>query len=164
MSALTDNQRMEQLSLSYIRAVAADAGFLVNRPETDIDSIDGTLSSGTGRRARIDFQAKATTQDFVRQNRIHFPLPIKNYRELSASTMVPRILIVLLMPRNKDHWLTIDPEELRLRKCAYWHSLECHPEMSNRSSVTIGIPMAQVFDQSQLSQLMNQSEAGKRLC
>lgn len=164
MSNLTDNQRMELLSLSYIRAVAADAGFQVTRPETDNDSIDGTLSSGSGRHAKIDFQAKATTQDLVRQDKIHFPLAVKNYEELSAFTRVPRILIVLIMPRDQDQWLEVDPMELRLRRCAYWHSLEGFPSTPNPSNVTVRIPMSHVFNQDELTRLMGQSDAGEKLC
>ena len=164
MSNLTDNQRMELLSLSYIRAVAADAGYQVTRPETDTDSVDGTLSSGEGRRAKIDFQAKASMQDLVLGTTIHFPLPAKNNEELSISTKNPRILIVLLMPADRDQWLEIDPSELRLRKCAYWHSLEGSSTSSNLSSVTVRIPMSQIFDQDQLTRLMGQSDAGERLC
>ena len=55
VSKLTDNQRMELLSLSYIRAVAADAGFQVTHSEIDMDS---TLSSGEGRRAKIDYSRR----------------------------------------------------------------------------------------------------------
>lgn len=164
MSGLTDNQRMELLSLSYIRAVAADAGYQVTRPETDTDSIDGTLSSGKGRRAKIDFQAKASSRDLVRNSTIHFPLSSKSYEELSANTKDPRILIVLLMPRDRDQWLEVDPRELKLRKCAYWHSLEGYSPSSNPSSVTVRIPMNQVFDQLQLTRLMSQSDAGEKLC
>lgn len=57
------NVQMEQLSLVHIRAVAADGGCQVTRPEVDDDSVDGVLMASFGRRPRIDFQAKATTQN-----------------------------------------------------------------------------------------------------
>ena len=164
MSGLTDNLRMELLSLSYIRAVAADAGYQVTRPETDTDSIDGTLSSGVGRRAKIDFQAKASTRDLVHGNLIRFELPVKNYKDLRADTKDPRILILLLMPEDKGRWLEVDESELRLRKCAYWLSLEGFPETTNSSSVTVCVPTSNVFDQTQLNRLMDLSDAGEKLC
>ena len=72
-SEMNPNMRMEQLSLAYIRTVAADAGYQVTRPELDTDSVDGVLMTDSGRRARIEFQAKATARDVVIENHIHFP-------------------------------------------------------------------------------------------
>ena len=112
---MTPNMQMEQLSLAYIRAIAADADCQVTRPEPDVDSVDGVLMSGFGRRPRIEFQAKATTQDILRDNELHFPLPVKNYNDLRAPTMVPRLLIVMLMPVEPEEWLTQSTEQLCLR-------------------------------------------------
>ena len=160
-SAMTPNSRMEQLSLAYIRAVAADAGYQVHRPETDFDSVDGFLTSDVGGRARIDFQAKATTRDIVQAGSIRFPLPIKNYDDLRADTMVPRILIVLLMPECDDNWLAQTDEKLCLRRCTYWLSLAGMPPSSNASSVTVHIPVANAFDRTQLDDLMNNAASGR---
>ena len=102
---MTPNQQMEQFSLAHIRAVAAQAGYQVTRPETDT-GIDGTLMDDAGRRSRIDFQAKSTADDIQRDRRLHFPLPVRNYdilRDATPSAM--RILIVVLMPRDNGQWL-----------------------------------------------------------
>ena len=55
---MTPNLQMEQLSLAYVRAVAAGAGYQVSIPNPDVDSVDGVLASSMGRRPRIEFQAK----------------------------------------------------------------------------------------------------------
>jgi hypothetical protein len=68
---MTPNQQMEQFSLAYIRAVAAQAGYQVTRPETDT-GIDGTLMDDAGRRSRIDFQAKSTADDIQRDSACTF--------------------------------------------------------------------------------------------
>lgn len=86
---MTPNIRMEQLSLAYIRAVAADAGYQVSRPDPDMDSVDGILMSSQGRRPRIEFQAKATSRDIGRDGNIRFPLPVKNYEKLRADSWTP---------------------------------------------------------------------------
>ena len=109
---MTPNKKMELLSLAYIRAVAAKTGYDVTRPELDIDSVDGTIVSSYGRRPRIDFQAKATYQNVARSDSIHFPLPVKNYDDLRSDTRTPRILIVLLMPRNNADWLAQTDRDL----------------------------------------------------
>ena len=161
---MTLNSQMELLSLAYVRAVAANSGYQVSRPEIDNDSIDGILIASVGRRARIDFQAKATTQNLVWGDHIRFPLSIKNYNDLRDSTMTPRILVVLMMPRDRDKWLGQTNEELCLRRCAYWMSLENLPEVPNKDSVTVYVPTANIFSSEQLINLMRKVEKGETLC
>ena len=162
---MTPNMQMEQLSLSYIRAVAANAGYNVTRPETDMDSVDGLIASDSGQRPRIEFQAKATTRDVLRAGEVHFPLPIKNYNDLRiGAPMIPRILIVLLMPAATTDWLTQTDEELCQRHCAYWHCLEGSPAVASRQSVTVRLPLEQRFSGNQLDGLMGKVERGEPLC
>ena len=161
---MTPNVQMEQLSLAYIRAVAANAGYQVTRPELDVDSVDGVLMASFGRRPRIEFQAKATTQDILRDDELRFPLPVKNYNELRADTKTPRVLIVLLMPGEKAHWLRQTNDELCLRRCAYWLSLEDWSGTSNTHTVTVPIPVLNVFDRHKLVDLMQKAERGEALC
>lgn len=161
---MTLEQQMEQLSLAYIRAVAANLGYQVTRPEPDVDSIDGILLASFGRRPRIDFQAKATTQDILRGRELHFELPVKNYNELRAETRTPRMLIVLTMPKDQSDWLNQTQNELCLRRCAYWLSLEGWPSTSNQHTITVEIPVSNTFDSSQLKDLMEKAETGEALC
>ena len=162
---MTPNIRMSRFSIAYIRAVAAVLGYgvLETAADEDLDSVDGKLVSFTGMRPQIDFQAKATTRHGLGEGGIHFPLPIKNYDDLRADTRTPRILIVLLMPPDEDDWLTQNADELCLRRCAYWLSLEGMGAVSNSSSVTVTIPAANVFGREQLDYLMNRAAAGESL-
>lgn len=161
---MTVNMQMEQFSLAYIRAVAARGGYQVARPEPDIDSVDGILMSSAERRARIEFQAKATSQDVLRDENVHFPLPLKNYDDLREDTLTPRILIVVLMPRETERWLTQTRDELCLRHCGYWLSLEGRPAVLNTTSVTVTVPASNIFDSSQLHDLMTKADSGSPLC
>ena len=161
---MTPNMQMEQLSLAYVRTVAAKAGFQVTRPELDTDSVDGVLMADFGRRPRVDFQAKSTTRDVLRDEALHFSLPVKNYEELRADTRTPRILIVLLMPDDNARWIAQSEEELCLRHCAYWLSLEGQPATSNSSSVTVHIPKTNLFDVNQVIDLMERANRGESLC
>ncbi len=34
-----------------------------------------------------------------------FPLGLKNYHELRATTLIPRLLVVLVLPKNPAEWL-----------------------------------------------------------
>ena len=161
---MTPNMQMEQLSMAYIRAVAASAGYQISKPEPDTDSVDGVLMASFGRKPQLNFQAKATTQDFRIGSELHFPLSIKNYNDLRADTLIPRILIVLLMPREQAQWMNQTDEELCLRRCAYWVCLADRPDTTNTSSVTVEVPTSNVFDHEQLVDLMQKVNRGDALC
>ena len=161
---MTPNMQKSRFSLAYIEAVASRAGFQVEEIKVDFDSVDGVLMANFGRRPRIEFQAKATTQDILRGNSIHFPLPVKNYDDLITETRTPRILIVMLMPSDDDDWLTQNDYELSLRHCAYWQFLEGREPTKNTSTVTIDIPTTNIFSVDRLTDLMEKAERGDPLC
>ena len=152
------NTQKARFSLAFIEAVASRAGFQVEETKVDLDSVDGALKGDLGRRPRIEFQAKATARDLVRGDHIHFPLPIKNYEDLSDETINPRILIVLIMPNEIDEWVNQTHEELCLRHCAYWMSLKEAPATSNVHSVTVQVPLGNVFNSAQLITMMQRTE------
>ena len=161
---MTPEQRMEQFSFAYIRAVAAHVDCAVtDNLYPDLNSKDGTISADWGRRPQINFQAKATSRDVVRGGEIRFPLPIRNYNDLRRRDRVPHILIVLLMPEDDADWLSQTDEELRMRRCAYWMSLEGMPRRSNVSTVTVYVPLSQMFDGAQLRDLMDKADRGEDL-
>ena len=71
---MTPEQRMEQFSFAYVRAVASHAGCAVtDNLYPDISSRDGSISADWGRRPQIDFQAKATSQDVLGDGPFGFP-------------------------------------------------------------------------------------------
>lgn len=155
------NMSKERFSLAYIRAVAAHAGFYTDEPQVDRGSIDGVLRADFGRGPRIEFQAKATSQDILREEHLACPLPIGNYKDLSQDAMIPRILIVVLMPQERAQWLHQTSHELCLRHCAYWLSLKGQPPVPNTTSVNVHIPVVNTFGSEQLSDLMEKVERGE---
>ncbi len=157
------NTRKERFSLAYINAVATRADYQIVEPPVDRDSVDGVLMGDSGRRPRIEFQAKATSRDLIRGERVAFPLSIKNYDDLRADVQTPRILIVVLMPDNETEWLAQTDAELCLRCCGYWLSLANRPAEVNSDNVTVHIPLANVFSSSQLADLMGKAERGETL-
>lgn len=160
---MTPNLQMEQFSLAVIRAVAAAAGYHVTRPETDMHGVDGVLMAGFGRRPRIEFQAMATSRDIRLDDQLRLPIPVRNYDELRLESWAPRILIVALMPSASEPWLLESDDGLYLNTSVYWVSLAGLPPVPNTASVTISIPIANVFNQEQLTALMTHAEAGSPL-
>ena len=154
---------MEQFSFAYVRAVAAHADCAVtDNHYPDINSKDGTISADWGRRRpKIDFQAKATSQDVLRDGSVRFRLPRSDYDNLRRRDTVPHILIVLLMPKDEADWLNQTSEELAMRRCAYWMSLEGMSKSPNVSTVTVHVPVSQTFDSAQLRDMMNRVDRGE---
>lgn len=146
---MTEEQQKEQFSIAYVRAIAAVAGVKADRPETDDDSVDLRLSIksivGKPLPPLVEVQLKCTSENILRPDGIHFELRRNNYDELRGQRLIPRYLIVLLVPASLGDWIRQAPEELALRKCAYWLSLVEHPETENQASVTVTISPEQIF-------------------
>ena len=62
------------------------------------------------------------------------------------------------MGGERAQWLSQTSSELCLRRCAYWLSLKGQPPVPNTSSVTVHIPVANIFGSEQLSVLMDKVE------
>jgi hypothetical protein len=112
-------------------------------------------------RPSIGLQLKATINlGDAKDGLFHFPLKRRNYDLLRIATQVPRLLVVLDLPRVEDQGLTVTPESLVLRRCAFWTSLAGAPETDNDTSVTISIDAAHRLDTTSLRALMEQSRTG----
>ncbi|MCY4360133.1 MAG: DUF4365 domain-containing protein, partial [Cyanobacteria bacterium MAG APA_bin_95] len=58
---LTNADQKERLSLVYVKALAARAGFTTSKPDPDRDSVDLSIYGGGPLRPALDLQLKATT-------------------------------------------------------------------------------------------------------
>lgn len=146
--------------MAFIRAVTADAGCKVSIPETDTDSVDGVIMADLEGRPRMEFQAKSTAADIVKDGVARYRLRLDDYRRLIPSDiLVPRILIVVLLPSEQDEWTNQTEDQLCLRRCAYWISLAGYPVRDNSSSVTLHIPTTNIFNSEQLRGMMNEIDA-----
>ena len=156
------NTRKERFSLAYINAVATSTNCEVLEPQVDRGSVDGFLVGPARGRDLIRFQAKATEQHVMRDNRRHFPLSIRDYDNL-RTVVFPFVLIVVLAPNDETQWLTQTDEEFCLRHCGYWMPLVGRPEVSNINSMTVHKPTANVFGSSGLTDLMDKVARGEPL-
>ena len=62
-----------------------------------------------------------------------------------------------------DCQFDLSDDELCLRHCGYWLSLSGHNPVSNRNSVTVRIPTANVFSSAQLTEMMDKAAKGEAL-
>lgn len=158
---LTTADKEDALSRAYAHAVAARAGYTTAWLDFDRDGVDLQINAGGAMRPALGIQLKATINlGNPNDGYFRFPLKINNYELLRIDTQVPRVLVVLDLPRDQSRWLTITPDELVLRRSAYWMSLKGHEESANQTSVTVSIPQNQLFDVDALHRLMEQSRSG----
>jgi hypothetical protein len=153
------NQRKEQFSNAYVRAVASVAGFTLAKPEVDDDSIDLILAqrggAGTVRSPRMEMQLKCTGRDIINNGGLHFPLKLKNYDDLRVDdVLVPRILVVLCVPDDLSDWIEHTEQQMLIRHCAYWVSLRGLPASPNIANVTVQLPQGNLFNPASLTQIM----------
>lgn len=158
---MTENEQKQQLSVAYVHAVAACAGYACQSTIVDDDSVDVTIaakghvhSRSVLRSPRLEVQLKATSQNILGDDKVTFPLPVKNYDELRCETMIPRLLVVFLLPEDNTTWLEQSEEQMISRKCAYWVSLLGKPDTNNTTSDTVHLPRANCLTVSTLRQMM----------
>ena len=149
---MTREHRQEALCRAYVQAVAAAAGVGISKPEPDygidlslreIVLMDGRYQDTS---VQIDLQLRATTQASIRGTVLTYDLDVNTYNKLRNSSVgCPRFLIVLLLPDVEDEWVNQSLDQLSIRHCAYWLSLEGVPPSTANYSVRVAIPLENVF-------------------
>lgn len=164
------NLQKEEYSYAYIYAIASAAGYSFQKSSRALDvggidvTITGTVVDDMLYEPQLDLQVKSTSLDISSSEVIRYPLKIKNYNELRKErTVAPRILVVVLIPENREDWTKQSEAELCLRRCAYWISLRGQPQTQNTESVTIYIPRENIFTVNTLKTLMQQIQTGGTL-
>ncbi|AZB10943.1 DUF4365 domain-containing protein [Chryseobacterium sp. G0162] len=162
---MTDTIIMEELSKSFLETIANRQGYF-NATSRDYGT-DLTIRKAnlcpirrrylTGGKA-IDIQIKAVFQKYVRnyddpsKTSIKYDLEVKNYNDLiiranENGAVIPLILAVFIMPDDPDDWLTIDTEQLIIKKCAYYYQVDPSADHStNQNTIAIEIPKANKID------------------
>ena len=165
VKAMDLNLQKEQFSNAYVRAVAAAAGFQVYKPEPDIDKIDWVIAAPgprkTVRSPKVEIQLKCTSREILRAHHLAFFVDSETYDNLrDPNHMVPRILLVVVVPNEVNDWLVHAEENLALHHCGYWFSLRDLPPSDNETGETIHIPRAQQFTVDALTGMMERLGVG----
>ena len=156
---LSENDQKEHLSIAFVAAIAARAGYALGHYNIDRDSVDLEIKGGGGMRPAIAMQLKATSSLEVKGDTIPFNLNLKNYNDLRARRQTPIVLVVYQLPRDPAHWLECSPPQMTLRRCAWWMSLKGFPDITTDSK-TVHIPRDQRLDVKSMQALMQKSREG----
>jgi hypothetical protein len=153
------NRQKEQLSVAYVHAVASAAGCSVKDVKVDDDSVDlSVVSRMEGKKLHapeLNIQLKATSQDFMDESELTYPLKLKNYDDLRKKTLVPRILVVMVLPDEPAKWLKQAEFKTHLYRCCYWVSLLGQQATTNTTSVSVKIPRKNILTPDAISSMMS---------
>jgi hypothetical protein len=153
----------EQLSIAYVRAVAARAGVKIkftDSPEYGTDVyLQRITHLPTGEITETGWmilcQLKATTSCKFQADSIAYDMKIDAYNKLAAwEGPTPCILVLLRLPDDFDEWLNLDEERLLLKNCCYWTRIT-EPVSTNVSSKRIFIPRTQLFTPEAVTELFD---------
>ena len=154
----------EEFSNAVIELFASVRGYTTSHMRTDYDSIDVTIRciKRFGGKDLIypdpalDVQLKGTSHPKIAGGYLSYTLPKKNYDDLRKdSTMVPKILIVVIMPENTDDRLTCTQDKITATAKAYYFSLKGMEESKNKTSITIRIPITNILTPDKLDEIMH---------
>lgn len=150
---------MEEISKSFLETIANRQGYFNSTSRdygTDLTIRKANLCPirrrylTTGK--AIDIQIKAVSQKYVRyyedlsKSYIKYDLEVKNYNDLveragENGAFIPLILAVFVMPENNTEWLSLNEEELIIRKCAFYYQISASAIPSENShTIAIEIP------------------------
>lgn len=151
----------EEFSIAWLHAIASAAGYAYELTRVDFDGIDATIkqrSNGANipNQEALAVQLKCTYSCTPRNGNLRYPLKSESYNRLSGKRVNPRILVVLHVPRKSSDWLKHGKNQIVLRNCAYWTTLQDESQTNNKTSVTVPIPTTQQLTVGELTKLMNQ--------
>lgn len=156
------NIQKEEMSLAYIHAVAARAGYdYSGRVGRDAASVDGEIRSDEGLFPAFKYQAKSTSASLVDGGEVVYDLDVKNYNDLCVESREAKLLILVEIPEDISAWTTMSTEALCIHCRGYWHSLRGRDRSSNSSTQRVRFPERQRFDPGQLAVLMSRVESGE---
>ncbi|MEV5616598.1 DUF4365 domain-containing protein [Streptomyces bacillaris] len=159
---------METLQVGYLHAVAAAAGCSLSQPFPD-NGIDWHVSHGAAAHTvddevTIKVQLKCTYQipPHPAGGAFSFTLDNAHLVKLARTPVsVHKILVVMIVLRSQDEWLSAGPGSLDLRHCCYWTNLAGHA-VTGRYRTTVRIPTSRIFDDRALCDIMARVGAGGR--
>ncbi|MDR2762057.1 MAG: DUF4365 domain-containing protein [Planctomycetaceae bacterium] len=161
----------KNLSYSYLHAIVSRLGGSCEPTTQDADNegIDAHLIFQDNfspkqiiNRVQIDVQLKSTRQNLkIKNNKIIYSLPESQYNRYILPATVQLVFILFCVPSKLSDWVSLSDDELILRKCAYWTSLNNAP-YCDKKTATIQIPTKNLItDKSLFTIVKIISEGGK---
>lgn len=158
----------ERLSMAYVSAVAARAGVAcrpTTAPEygTDLHLVKINYVNGkfvdTG--WILNCQVKSTSNCELQATQIVYDMEVDAFNKLAEwDGAGPCILVLFCLPDGLDNWLSVDEDELILKRCCYWTKIT-EPPTTNKSKKRIFIPRSQLLTPDTVVTLLEQVRLGQ---
>lgn len=152
-SVTINSASQEDISFSYFLAICAEKNIIVNRELNDANSDDVTIrkiclnSKGVSVESAIFIQLKSCyshdSYSVLEDGKISYRLKNKNYTDLIAESIIPKYLLILILPENSSQWVEESDDSLLLRRKMIWTRLTGQ-DPSDQDLVTIRIPNNQI--------------------
>lgn len=167
---LTPQHREESLCRAYVQAVTAQAGLNYSLfaydygIDIELRSIERVGVHLVDIGVPLSVQLKSTTRATIGEDHVSYDLDAKTYNHLRLSRENwPRILVLLVLPVSDSEWLSQSEDELILRRCAWWISLQGAPTSKAKKTIRIAIPRDNVFSVQGVQQIMKRIQQGEKL-
>lgn len=159
--SLPVEQMKEQISVAYIRMVAAAAGCTVGDWSADFDGVDISIKSHAEYPEKLgptlDVQLKCTSKkDVVKADHIAWQIDERTHKYLaSGKRSVPAILAVLVVPEDREIWLDHNEERLLMASTMYWVAGSDIPALPDgQKTLTVHLPRSNRFTREALLGIM----------
>lgn len=166
---LATSDRQDLFSMNFVQAIVAAAGYntkqdRLDRRKTDLEIIlpdvvdDISKVVALPKYSSLRVQVKCSYACTINNdNTIHYVIDVNTQRFLTDPRQDPRILVLVHVPNPTSNgfppWVTVNSDHTILRNRAYWLSL-MGQEVSANGSVTVRIPVTNIFDMNAVATLM----------
>lgn len=164
------SKNQEEISVSYFKAVVARANAVPNIHGRDEDGVDASVSKvmpvedGKEFDSKIEFQLKSVYSKagygINDDGNIYYDLKVKNYNDLVRDSAIDKYLVLLILPENKEEWVTQTKDFLTIKQGMYYLSLKGKNVSTNRETVRVYIPTDNLFDSDHLIELLKKAANG----
>lgn len=156
----------EDLSVCYLKTIAAVNGIALENITHDEDSVDVIIkkviqmSSSRRFNSQISVQLKSTSsksQYNIKENEIIYEFKVKNYNDLCIAATMPSMLALLILPEKEEEWINWTTNELMINGKMYWLSLQSNKLTENKDSISIKIPKENILNNVTIEQLIEKA-------
>lgn len=137
----------EWVSISYVRALCAQAGLNISSWEWD-DGLDLTIGASKRgfagvpiKNIKFHLQVKSTSDWRVRGGKISYWLKREKYNDLVAKSADPQYLVLYTMPDDRTHWIKAENGHTMLKHAAYYVGFYRQKPVETGAGVTIDLPV-----------------------
>jgi hypothetical protein len=159
---ITEQHTEETLCIAHIYALAGVAGVNYAVKKAYDYGVDGQFTSVVARGNRLidtgfplDFQAKATVDWNLEDDKIVYDLEAKTYNDIAQRTEAEStmILILLCLPKSRDDWHATSCNETIMRHCCYWYAI-VGDQTANTATKRIRVPTDNLLTPKRLNELL----------